>query len=261
MRLRVGRTRKERPVTPELIRFHRRADVEAATDRPVTRQDEACRMSPAHFWRGAESLEHSYEHTSYLPSGPSGTIAMPGGPVAVGGQTALLRGRSPRSATASASGTFRSSRSSKRSAARTCEIGCGIATDGLEVRTSRGAIYIGTDLTPHGIELARERRRLYRRFEVANAEERLPLADAVDHVYSFGVIHHSPVPEKIVREMHRVLRRGGTFTVMLHTARRSITTWRSCACASSSGGCCCPLHAATDCRDWRLRSLEAGRPP
>ena len=99
------------------------------------------------------------------------------------------------------------------------EIGCGIATDGLEF-ARHGANYVGTDLTPHAIDLARERFALFSvqgRFEVANAEERLPLADgSIDHVYSFGVIHHSPVPEKIVREIHRVLRPGGTFTVMLY---------------------------------------------
>ena len=88
-----------------------------------------------------------------------------------------------------------------------------------------GANYIGTDLTPHGIELARERFQLFGvpgRFAVANAEERIPLPDAsVDHVYSFGVIHHAPAPERIIREMHRVLRPGGTFTVMLYN-RNSI---------------------------------------
>ena len=99
------------------------------------------------------------------------------------------------------------------------EIGCGIATDGLEF-AKNGANYVGVDLTPHSIELARERFGLFGipgRFEVANAEESLPFADAsFDHVYSFGVIHHSPVPERIVEEIHRVLRRGGTLTVMLY---------------------------------------------
>src|SRR4030095_10882917 len=89
------------------------------------------------------------------------------------------------------------------------EIGCGIATDGLEF-ACRGANYIGTDLTPQAIELARERFSLFGirgRFEVANAEERLPLPDAsIDHVYSFGVIHHSPTPEKIVRGMYPGIR-------------------------------------------------------
>jgi ubiquinone/menaquinone biosynthesis C-methylase UbiE len=99
------------------------------------------------------------------------------------------------------------------------EIGCGIATDGLEFARN-GANYIGVDLTPNAIELAKERFGLFGipgKFEVVNAEECLPFPDATfDHVYSFGVIHHSPVPERIVREIRRVLRKGGTFTVMLY---------------------------------------------
>jgi ubiquinone/menaquinone biosynthesis C-methylase UbiE len=99
------------------------------------------------------------------------------------------------------------------------EIGCSIATDGLEF-AKNGANYVGVDLTPASLELARERFDLFGvrgRFETANAEERLPFADdSFDHIYSFGVIHHSPAPEKIVRELHRVLKKGGTFTVMLY---------------------------------------------
>jgi len=99
------------------------------------------------------------------------------------------------------------------------EIGCGVGTDGIEFARN-GANYIGVDLTPNSIELTRERFQVFGvpgRFEVANAEEGLPLPDAsVDHVYSFGVIHHSPVPEKIVQEIYRILKSGGTFTVMLY---------------------------------------------
>ena len=99
------------------------------------------------------------------------------------------------------------------------EIGCGVGTDGIEFARN-GANYVGVDLTPNSVELTRERFNVFGvpgRFEVANAEKRLPFPDAsVDHVYSFGVIHHSPVPEKIISEMYRVLRKGGTFTVMLY---------------------------------------------
>ena len=90
------------------------------------------------------------------------------------------------------------------------EIGCSIATDGLEF-AKNGANYVGVDLTPKAIELAKERFGLFGgpgRFEVANAEDKLPFPDGnFDHVYSFGVIHHSPVPEKIVQEINRVLRK------------------------------------------------------
>jgi ubiquinone/menaquinone biosynthesis C-methylase UbiE len=99
------------------------------------------------------------------------------------------------------------------------EIGCGVGTDGIEFARN-GANYIGVDLTPNSVELTRERFQVFGvpgRFDVANAEEGLPFPDAsVDHVYSFGVIHHSPTPEKIVREIYRILKSGGTFTVMLY---------------------------------------------
>ncbi len=99
------------------------------------------------------------------------------------------------------------------------EIGCSFATDGLEF-AKNGAIYTGVDLTPHAIELAKERFSLFNvpgQFFAKNAEEGLPFADgSVDHVYSFGVIHHAPRPEKIAHEIHRILKKGGTFTVMLY---------------------------------------------
>lgn len=99
------------------------------------------------------------------------------------------------------------------------EIGCGFATDGLEF-AKNGANYTGVDLTPHAIELAKERFSLFDvkgRFVATNAEEGLPFPDgSVDHVYSFGVIHHAPYPGKIVHEIHRILKTGGTFTVMLY---------------------------------------------
>ena len=99
------------------------------------------------------------------------------------------------------------------------EIGCGVGTDGIEF-AKNGADYIGIDLTPNSVELTRERFAVFGipgRCEVADAEEGVPLPDAsVDHVYSFGVIHHSPTPEKIVAEIHRILKKGGSFTVMLY---------------------------------------------
>lgn len=99
------------------------------------------------------------------------------------------------------------------------EIGCGIGTDGFEF-AKKGANYIGVDLSINSINLAKERFELFQvkgSFIVVNAEEALPFPDnTFDHVYSFGVIHHSPNPEAIVSEMYRVLKPNGTFTVMLY---------------------------------------------
>lgn len=99
------------------------------------------------------------------------------------------------------------------------EIGCGIATDGMEF-AKNGARYVGIDLTPNSIKLSKERFALFNvkgSFKVVNAEETLPFPDnSFDHVYSFGVIHHTPNPEDIVNEIYRVLRPGGTINVMLY---------------------------------------------
>lgn len=99
------------------------------------------------------------------------------------------------------------------------EIGCGIGTDGFEF-AKNGAKYVGIDLTPSSISLAKERFALFNiqgLFKEVNAEEALPFPDnSFDHVYSFGVIHHSPNAEAIVNEIYRVLKPGGSFTVMLY---------------------------------------------
>lgn len=98
------------------------------------------------------------------------------------------------------------------------EIGCGLGTDGLQFRRNN-ARYVGVDLTPTAIEMTKEHFRLFGfqgKFLVVNAEK-LPFTDnTFDHIYSFGVIHHSPNTEAIVQEMHRVLRPGGSFCVMVY---------------------------------------------
>ena len=99
------------------------------------------------------------------------------------------------------------------------EIGCGIGTDG-QAFAEKGARYVGVDLSPNSIALSQERFNLFDikgTFKVVNAEEGIPFPDdSFDHVYSFGVIHHTPNPRAVVDEIYRVLRQGGTFTVMLY---------------------------------------------
>jgi ubiquinone/menaquinone biosynthesis C-methylase UbiE len=98
------------------------------------------------------------------------------------------------------------------------EVGCGIATDGARFARA-GADYVGVDLSPTALELARRRfelEGLAGRFEHASATE-LPFEDAsFDLVYSHGVIHHIPETERAVEEFHRVLRPGGEAVVMLY---------------------------------------------
>jgi ubiquinone/menaquinone biosynthesis C-methylase UbiE len=98
------------------------------------------------------------------------------------------------------------------------EIGTGMGTDALQFIRA-GANHTGIDLTHAGPELAREQCGLNGfsgRFTIGNAENMAFADDSFDHVYSFGVIHHSPSTETIVSEMCRVLKPGGTFAVMIY---------------------------------------------
>ena len=98
------------------------------------------------------------------------------------------------------------------------EVGCGVGTDGRSFARN-GAIYTGINLDQGSTDLARES------FEVhglpgtllkMNGEAMSFAPETFDHVYSMGVIHHSPHPEEILREVFRVLKPGGTITVMLY---------------------------------------------
>jgi len=109
---------------------------------------------------------------------------------------------------------------------RLLEVGCGMGTDLLQFARG-GAFCTGVDLTPRSIEIARHRFALYNEqgvFMIADAE-RLPFAnESFDVVYSNGVLHHTPDTAGAVRELHRVLKQGGTAKVMLYY-RHSFNYW------------------------------------
>lgn len=101
---------------------------------------------------------------------------------------------------------------------RLLEIGVGAGTDHLQWARA-GAVCHGVDLTEAAIEATRRRLALYgfasalRRLDA----ERLPFDDGdFDLVWSWGVIHHAEQPERIVAEVHRVLREGGEFRGMMY---------------------------------------------
>ncbi len=98
------------------------------------------------------------------------------------------------------------------------EIGCGLGRDG-RFFASRGAGYIGGDLTANALRLARKGFRLLQQpgsFLRLDAEQ-LPLADAsVDIVYSWGVIHHTPDISRAIGEIRRVLNREGRIMLALY---------------------------------------------
>ena len=110
--------------------------------------------------------------------------------------------------------------------ARLLEIGCGMGTDLLQFARG-GAHCTGIDLTPRSVEITRHRFALYGipgTFMISDGE-RLPFAsETFDVVYSNGVLHHTPDTAGAIREVHRVLRLGGTAKVMLYH-RNSLNYW------------------------------------
>ncbi|MCA1625191.1 MAG: class I SAM-dependent methyltransferase [Acidobacteria bacterium] len=103
------------------------------------------------------------------------------------------------------------------------EIGCGIGTDTMNFARA-GANVTAVDLSSESLNLAKKRAEVFDlsdhiEFYEANAEK---LSDFIpsqkyDLVYSFGVIHHSPHPEKIIEQIRQnFVRSGSTLKLMVY---------------------------------------------
>ena len=102
------------------------------------------------------------------------------------------------------------------------EIGCGLATAGINF-ARYGADYTGVELSKETLELAKKRFEVYGvqgNFYEGNAENLSNfLPDEKYHlVYSWGVIHHTPHPEKVIQEVKKYLHKNGEFRVMLYAS-------------------------------------------
>jgi len=100
------------------------------------------------------------------------------------------------------------------------EIGCGLGTVGINFPFN-GADYTGVELSEESLEIAKQRFSLYNqqgRFYLGNAEELSSFVpvETYDLIYSFGVIHHSPHPEKIVSEIKKYMNEDSVLKIMLY---------------------------------------------
>ncbi|HJX90472.1 MAG TPA: class I SAM-dependent methyltransferase [Pyrinomonadaceae bacterium] len=103
------------------------------------------------------------------------------------------------------------------------EIGCGIGTDTIRFARA-GADVTAVDVSDKSLEIARQRAEVYGlsdrvRFYNANAEELSNFVpeEPYDLVYSFGVIHHTPHPERVIEQVAKhFVKPGSTVKIMVY---------------------------------------------
>jgi SAM-dependent methyltransferase len=105
---------------------------------------------------------------------------------------------------------------------RVLEIGCGLGTDTVSFARA-GAQVTAVELSDESAALARQRLDVYGlgdrvTIHVGNAENLPDLLtpQTFDLVYSFGVIHHSPHPERIVEHLRRYMTPASELRLMVY---------------------------------------------
>lgn len=102
------------------------------------------------------------------------------------------------------------------------EVGCGIGTATMGFARA-GADVTAVDLSEKSLEMARKRADVYGfqniKFYAANAEElsKIVPVEKYDLIYSFGVIHHTPNPEKVFEEIKKYCKPETEIRAMLYS--------------------------------------------
>ena len=106
---------------------------------------------------------------------------------------------------------------------RVLEVGCGIGTDTINFARA-GAHVTAVDLSDKSIEVARQRAKVFGledriRFFHGNCEQldKLVPVEPFDLVYSFGVIHHTPHPERALDGIRKFLTPSSELRLMVYT--------------------------------------------
>jgi ubiquinone/menaquinone biosynthesis C-methylase UbiE len=108
------------------------------------------------------------------------------------------------------------------------EVGCGAGID-LVRFVRAGAIVTGIDLSITAIELAHknvEQNELSADLMVMNGEAMLFPDNSFDVVYAHGVLQYTANTEKMIAEIHRVLKPGGEAILMVYNRNSWLTLMR-----------------------------------
>ena len=90
------------------------------------------------------------------------------------------------------------------------EIGCGSGYGAVLLSRLRPKSYVGIDLMPEQIDLARQVELQNAAFQVMDATDLAAVEDASkDLVVIFGILHHVPRWRRVIKEIRRVVRPGG----------------------------------------------------
>jgi len=132
---------------------------------------------------------------------------------------------------------------------RVLEIGCGIGTDTINFARN-GASVTAVDLSEKSLEMARKRAEIFGladriRFYHGSAEqlEQVVPPQTFDLIYSFGVIHHTPHPERVLEQLGSYSRPGTTVKFMVYNRHSWKVFWI--------------LLTYRKCQFWRLKELIA----
>ncbi len=111
---------------------------------------------------------------------------------------------------------------SKWKGKKVLEIGCGIGTDTINFARA-GAKVTAVEISRKSLNLAKKRAKVYGlenrvKFYLANAEELSKVVPVMpyDLIYSFGVVHHTPRPGEVIKEIKKYIHNNTIIKIMIY---------------------------------------------